>query len=209
MCKRFARDAEGIEALRGGNGDDHIGVRQQIAASIIDGDDALADVAGAVGDDGGRGDADVSMPDLVRLCVPGDLHRLADGEFADLGFVEVSVDLNFVQIGDIDQVFAGGHEIVGGNGDGVDRAGFGCPDIERSVAALRGRECGSGVGDLCLDASLIGWAVTLGSARLEALYGAVRRLQALLRGCDLTGRGGAFLLKFFEGCEIFCCLLLL
>ena len=120
----LAGDAEGIETLRRGDGDDDIGVGQEIAASIIDGDDAFADIAGAVGDDGGGGDADVAVPGLVRLCVPGDLDCLADGEFADLRLVEVGVDLDFVEVGDVDQVLAGGHKIVGGDGNGVDGAGL-------------------------------------------------------------------------------------
>ena len=49
----LTRDAERIEALRGRDGDDDVGVGQEVAASVVDGDDALADVAGAVGDDGG------------------------------------------------------------------------------------------------------------------------------------------------------------
>src|SRR5207302_632100 len=168
----FTRNAESIEALRSGNGHDDIRVRQQVATSIIDGDDALADVARAVGDDSRRGDADVSVPDLVWLCIPGDLYRLANGELANLRFVEVSVYLNLIQISDIDQVFAGRNEIIGGDGDRVNGACLRCPDVVGSITALRGRKCCPCIGNLCLDASLVGWAVALVSARLEALHGA-------------------------------------
>ena len=96
----FAGDTEHVESLRGGHGDDDVGVRQELAASIIDGDDALADVAGAVGDDGGGGDADVSVPGLSGLCIPDDLDCLPDGEFADLRLVEVGMNLDLVEVGD-------------------------------------------------------------------------------------------------------------
>ena len=122
----------------------------------------------------------MSVPDLVGLCVPGDLYRLPDGEFANLRFVEVGVDLNFVQISDIDQVLAGGHEIIGGDGDGVDCAGFRCPDIEGSIAALRGCECCAGICDLRFDSGLICGAVALGGARLNGSARSFRLFASVL-----------------------------
>jgi len=146
--KGFTWDTERIEALRRGDRHHDVGVGQEVALGVVDGDDALADVAGAVGDDGGRSDADMPVPGLGGLCVPGDLYCLPDGELADLGLVEVGVDLDFVEIGDSDQSFAGGNEIVGGDGDGIDGTGLRGPDIVASVAALCGDERCPGIGDL-------------------------------------------------------------
>src|SRR5580698_10144617 len=49
----LARDTEHVGPLRDSHGNDDIGVGQEVAASVIDGDDALADVARTVSDDGG------------------------------------------------------------------------------------------------------------------------------------------------------------
>ena len=141
----FAGNTERVETLRSGHGDDDVGVRQKIAAGVIDRDDALANIAGAIGDDGGGSDADVSVPNLLGLRVPCDLDRLADGEFADLRLVEVGVNLNFVEIGDVDQVFPGWDKVVSGDGNGVDGSCLRGSDIERCVAALGGGERGAGV----------------------------------------------------------------
>ena len=73
----LAGDAEGIEELLGCNGYGHVGVGQQVAVRVVDGDDALADAAGSVGDDGGGCELDVSVPDVVGLGVPDDLDGLS------------------------------------------------------------------------------------------------------------------------------------
>src|SRR6202012_1290653 len=113
------------------------------------------------------------------------------------------------EVGDCDEGLAGRDEVVGGDGNGVDGAGFGRADVEAVVTALRGSERGFSVGHLRFDAGLVGWAVTLGAAKLKALHGAVGGLKALFGGGDFAGGGGACLLELPEGGEIFCGLLLL
>src|SRR6202035_5208613 len=108
-------------------------VGQQFTTSVVDGDDALSDITCAIGNDGSGGNADMPVPGLIRLRVPGDLHRLPHGEFANLRFVEVGVNLNFVKVRNVDQILSGRDEIVGGYGDGVDGPGNRCPDIEGCI----------------------------------------------------------------------------
>src|SRR6185437_16040919 len=48
----FARNAEHVVVSRGGDPDGDVGIGQQVAARVINGDEALADIARAVGDDG-------------------------------------------------------------------------------------------------------------------------------------------------------------
>ena len=92
----FARDAEGVVAHGGGDGDGDVGVGEQVAVGVVDGDDALADVACAVGDDGGGGAVDVAVPGLAGLGVPNDFDLLAVLELAYFRLVEVGADLNAV-----------------------------------------------------------------------------------------------------------------
>jgi len=188
--KGLARDAECVGPLRGGHGDNDVGIGEQVATRIVDGNDALADIAGAVGDDSGGGDADMSVPGLCGLCVPGDFDGLTDGEFADLGLVEVGVNLDLVEVGDIDEIFTRRNEVVGGDGDGVDSAGLWRSNIETGVGAFGGGDGSPGIGDLRLDAGFIGWAVTLRGARLKALQGAVGSLQTLFGGGDFARVAG-------------------
>ena len=85
------------------NGYGYVCVGQQIAVGVVDGDDALAYVAGAVGDDGGGARVDVSVPGLIGLRFPDDFDRLTGGELADLGLVEVGADANAVEVGYVDE----------------------------------------------------------------------------------------------------------
>src|ERR1700744_6047973 len=63
----LALHAEHVVVSRSRDSDGDVGVGQQVAARVIDGDEALADIAGAVGDDAGGRLLDVAMPDEVRL----------------------------------------------------------------------------------------------------------------------------------------------
>ncbi len=116
----FAGNAEYVEALRSRDRYHDVGVGQEIAFGVVDSDDALAYVACAIGDDGSGGAADVTVPGLGRLRIPCDFDGLANGEFADLGLVEVGTNLNAVEIGEIKQVFASRDKIIGGDRDRVD-----------------------------------------------------------------------------------------
>ncbi len=101
-----------------------------------------------------------------------------NGEFADLGLVEVGANLNSVQIGDVEQVFAGRDEVVAGDGDGVDGSGEGRADIVVGVAVLcRGEGCAR-IGELGFGPGAVGGAVALGAARVKASDGSFRRLAA-------------------------------
>lgn len=79
----LTRDADGVEELLGGDGYVDVCVGEQVAASIVDGDDAFTDAACAVGDDGGGSELDVAVPDAVGLGVPDDFDSLA-GESAPI-----------------------------------------------------------------------------------------------------------------------------
>ena len=61
----------------------------------------------SVGDDGGGRALDVAVPGRVWLGVPDDFDGLAGGELADFGLVEVGADLDSVEVGDVEQRFAG------------------------------------------------------------------------------------------------------
>src|SRR6185437_13694865 len=135
-----------VPRSRDSNGD--VGVGQQVAACVIDGDEALADVAGAVGDDGGRGLFDVAMPHKVGLGFPGNGNRLAGGEFANLRLVEVGADLQLGEVGDVDERLAGLHKVILRNWQGIDRAGERSMNVHVGVAVFRGREAGAGLGNL-------------------------------------------------------------
>ena len=132
-----------------------------------------------------------------------------DGEFADLRLIEVGADLNSVQVGDVEKVFAGGDEIVGGDGNGVDGSGEGGADVVVGIGCFCGGDGGTRVGELSFCVGTIGCAVALGSARLKAFDGAFRGDETLLGRGDLAGGGGSLLLQGLKGREIFCCLLLL
>src|ERR1700733_7463879 len=165
----LARNGERVEALGDRHGDDNVGVGEQVAARVVDGDETLTDVACSIGNYGGGGDGDVTVPGLCWLGIPCDFDGLTHTELADLGLIEVGVDLDLIQVGDIDEVFACGDEVVDRDGNGVDGAGLGGANVVGVVSALGGLERGAGVCDLSFDAGLVAWTVTLRRAVLNVL----------------------------------------
>src|SRR5581483_9622745 len=136
--ERFARYAEHVVTLGSRDPDCDIGIRQQVAARIVDGDEAFTDVARAVGDDGRGRLLDVTVPDEVRLGLPGNGDGLAGGKLADLRLVEVGTNLQLGEVGNVDERLAGLHEVILRNRQRVDVSGEGSVYIHVGIPALRG-----------------------------------------------------------------------
>jgi len=108
----LARNAEHVVVLRGGDPDGDVGIGQQVAARVIDGDEALTDIARAIGDDGIWGSFDVAVPNEVRLGFPCNNNGLAGGKLANLRFVEVGANLELGEVSDINERLARLHKVI-------------------------------------------------------------------------------------------------
>ena len=88
----FARDGQHIIKMLGGDSDGDVYVGQQIAIGIVEADECLADIAGAVIDDGGGKAIDAAAPGTTMLGVPDNSGELTSLQVADFRFVEVGLD---------------------------------------------------------------------------------------------------------------------
>ena len=94
-----------------GQNDGHIHIRvgQQTEIMIIENTHHLADIACApqLNSGGKRGHS--AGPDAARQGIPADFRFLAGDQAADIGFVDVSADQNFREVGFLKQQFASLH----------------------------------------------------------------------------------------------------
>ena len=137
--------------------------------------------------------------DLLRLLnVPRSILPEVFDCNADFGLIEVGTNLNPIQIGNIEQIFAGGDEVIGRDGDGVDGSGEGSTLIVVVVTILCGCDGSAGVGKLSLGLSAISCTVALSGAGVRVLYGRVSGFQPLFRRGYFAGGGSTLLLQLFE-----------
>src|SRR5215472_6496419 len=176
----LARNAEHVIVLRGGDPDRDVGIRQQVAARVIDRDEALPDVARAVGDDRGWSLLYMALPNEVRLGLPGNRHRLPGGQLADLRFVEVGAYLELRQIGHVNQRLPRLDEVILRNRQRIDCAGKRGVDIDVRVAALRGGETGARLRDLCALCGEIDRAIAVVDSFLDLRDLCLRGVELLL-----------------------------
>ena len=87
----------------------------------------------------------MAVPGLRGLRIPDDLDGLAYCEFSDLGFVEVGANLDSVEVGFIEEIFAGGYEVVVGDRDGVDGSRERGADVGVGIGGFSSGEGGAGI----------------------------------------------------------------
>src|SRR5450631_3245988 len=196
--ERLAGNAENILLMLSCNRDGYVCIRQQGAVRVVDSDEHFADIAGAIGDDGGRNVFNMAVPDATRFGVPDNPDGLADCQLAKFGLVEVGADLNASQVGHLQQQSALLNELGAGDGQGIDGAGEGGVDIALADDGLSSNVGGLCVGEGCAGMIELGGGVAGTLSLLERMQGVVGYIEPLACRGYFIGRGSPRLLQLLQ-----------